>query len=376
MNFNLKKTPLAAFAASLALSISLNAQSTPAPTDSFRIEEPIRVTNQDRQARLLVGMQGTSVIFQFAGMDDAEASIPIDPDSKLKFTYPYPDNFGNIQSNILNGNYRSALRALPDELNTLLRFLAIPEANCNFHLITELYYRSLAYVGKPQDALEATAAIPWQSPYLPTDFMQHAATILNRMVDEKEVEVSEKLLAIFQDNLPVEQFADLALPIADKLRQLGENEMVQSIYDALMQSSDESMRRLGTIWTAYNYANTGRIDQAKKLLAGLGELTEEDPFFGIYCLAQGRLALSEKNSVQALRFLSRAMVRTSIADSFKPEIYFLMIQSYMMDENKVPAKRLAKEMAVFYPNNMWHKSVTERFPKMDVEIEVDDELTL
>ena len=376
MSFNLRKTLFATLTLGLALVFNLDAQSNSAGANSFRIEEPIRVTNQDDQTLLLVGIQGTSVVFQFAGMAGAEASVPIDPDSRLQLTYPYPDNFGDIQYRVLGGNYRSALRLLPDSVKNLLHFLTIPEANCNFHLITELYYRSLAYAGKPQDVLEATAAVPWQSPYLPAVFMQHAGTILNRMVDEKEVEVSEKILAIFQKNLPARQFADLALPVADKLRLLGENKIVESIYSSLMKSSDEDIRKLGTMWSAYSYANTGRIDEAKELLKELGEIDETDSLFGIYCLAQGRLALTEKNSIQALRFLSRAMVRSSVADSFKPEIYFLMIQSYMMDQNTVPAKRLAKEMAVFYPNNMWHESVTERFPEIDTQVQVDGALTL
>ena len=59
------------------------------------------------------------------------------------------------------------------------------------------------------------------------------------------------------------------------------------------------------------------------------------------------------------------MVRTTIADSYKPEIYFLMIQSYMKVDNTVPASRLAKEMAVFYPQNMWRKSIAERYPEIE-----------
>jgi hypothetical protein len=42
-----------------------------------------------------------------------------------------------------------------------------------------------------------------------------------------------------------------------------------------------------------------------------------------------------------------------------------MIQSYMMVEDKVPASRLAKEMAVFYPNNMWRESITNRYPNLE-----------
>lgn len=363
MRFNLKTTPLVALAASLALACHLNSQSQPV---NFRIDDPVPVTNQDGQKILLVGMQGNSVEFQFTGTDGG-ASIPVDPDSRVRLSYDYPNNFSEIQSDVLNGRYDRALRSIRNPPLNLLRFLAVPESNCNFHLYSELYYRALVYAGGPQVAVEATAAIPWKSPYLPPVFGDHAGTLLNRMVDEQEIEATETLLATLEDGLSVTQFSNLALPVADKLRLLGKNKIVESIYSALSQSSDDEMRKLGLMWTAYNLANTGQSEEAKRLLDEIGEVTEESPLFAVYCLAQGRLALSQENSTQALRFLSRAMVRTTIADSYKPEIYFLMIQSYMMDENKVPADRLANEMAVFYPNNMWLESITERYPEIEKE---------
>lgn len=364
MRFNIHSIRTVALAASLLLVGKLVAQSE---VYSFHIETPIPVTNQDGQKVMLVGMQGNSVTFQLGAV--GEASIPIDEESKIKFIYPYPANFSDIQFNILNGNYAHALAQMPEPPIDLLRFLAVPEPNCNFHLYCELYYRALSFAGRPEESVKATAAIPWQSTNVPPAFFQHASTLLNRMVGEQEIEASRQLLATLQERLTIDQFAKLSLPIADKLRLINENELVESIYDALSQSSDPEIRGLGRMWTAYNYANTGRLDEAKKLLQEIGEIGEESPLFPVYCLANGRLALSEQNSVPALRYLSRAMVRTSIADSYKPEIYFLMIQSYMLVENKVPARRLAKEMAVFYPTNMWRQSIVERYPKLEEEIE-------
>jgi hypothetical protein len=364
MRFNLKRTPVAALAVGLALVCNLNAQNQ---TVNFRIDEPIPVTNQDGQKILLDGMQGNSVSFRFANMPDAGASIPVDADSRIRLSYDYPDNFSEIQLNVLNGNYDRALRSIRKAPIDLLRFLAVPEPNCNFHLLSEIYYRALVHAGAPQVAVEATESIPWKSSNLPSIFIDHANTLLNRMVNEQRIEQTEQLLATLRDGLSVAQFSQIALPVADKLRLLGENEIVESIYSALSGSSDDQMRKLGLMWTAYNLANTGNTSEAKRILDEIGEITQESPLFAVYCLAQGRLALSEENSVQALRFLSRAMVRTTIADSYKPEIYFLMIQSYMMDENKVPATRLAKEMAVFYPNNMWRKSIINRYPEIKQE---------
>lgn len=342
-----------------SLAGSLYGQSDPI---NFRLDKPIPATNQDGQQLLLVGMQGNSVSFQFANMPGAEASIPVDQDSKIKLSFPYPDNFGDIQFHVLNGNYDRALRMIRQSPVDLLRFLSIPEQNCNFHLFSELYYRALAYAGQPDDAVAATAALPWRSPNLPGVFIQHASTLLNRMVEEREIDSVKALLSSLQTGLSLNQFSSIALPVADKLRLFGENVIVESIYNALSQSSDENTRKLGQLWIAYNLANTNRSDEAKQLLDRIGEISQESTLFPVYCLAHGRLALSENNSTQALRFLARAMVRTTIADSYKPEIYFLMIQSYMLDQNEVPASRLAKEMAVFYPTNMWRESITERYP--------------
>jgi len=331
---------------------------------NFRLDEPIPVKNQNGQDLLLVGMQGNLVSFSFASMPDAEASIPVEEDPQLRFIFEYPDNFADIQSNVLNGNYERALLQIRNPPIELLRFLVVPEEKCNFHLYTEIYYRSLVHAGTPEVALQATRAIPWKSKNVPPSFVDHANTLLNRMVASGEVSTTSELLDILQTNLPIKQFSSIALPIADQLRLIGKNEIAENIYTALSQSSDPEVRKLGQMWTAYNLANTGRVDEAKKLFEQIGEVTQESPLFAVFCLAQGRLALSEENTTQALRFLARAMVRTTIADSYKPEIYFLMIKSYMIDGNIVPATRLAKEMAVFYPTNMWRESVIESYPEI------------
>lgn len=354
--------PLLACVACLALATKVHSQSE---DNSFRIDEPISVTNQDGQRVLLVGMKGSSIIFRFANMPEAEASIPIEKDSRIKLTFPSPQNFSDIQMSVLDENYDRALRLIRNPPLDLLRFLAVPEPNCNFHLYGELYYRALAYAGATDIAVKASAGIPFGNPNLPPIFKQHATTLLNRIVNAQEVPAAEKLLTILREKLPVTEFSDIALPVADKLRLLGENEIVDSIYNALSDSDNQETRKLGLLWIAYNMANTGQTEEAKKLLEQIGEVTEESSLFAIYCLAHGRLALEKENTIQALRYLSRAMVRTTIADSYKPEIYFLMIQSYIMEQKMVPARRLAREMAVFYPNNMWLETITTRFPELE-----------
>lgn len=369
MRFNSTHKLLAVVAIFLAIASASGLHSQNEAID-FHIDSPLTVTNQDGQKVLLVGMKGNSVIFRFENMP-GEASIPIDEDSQIKFTYPYPKRFGDIQYNVLNGNFRQALRQIRNPPTDLLRFLAVPEPNCNFHLYSEIYYRALAYAGDPDIATEATSLIPWKSPNLPPVFIQHASVLLNRMVSDKKIGPTKELLNTMKEGLSIEQFTSVALPVADQLRLLQEYEIVDSIYNVLSQSSDEDIRKLGQLWTAYNMANTGRIDQANNLLKKIGEVDQESPLFAIYCLANGRLALTEEKSVEALRFLSRAMVRTTIADSYKPEIYFLMIQSYILEENMTPASRLAKEMAVFYPNNMWRQNILETFPDIE-EIKIEE----
>lgn len=362
MRSNRNILPLLACVACLALATNAHSQSE---DNNFRIDEPISVTNQDGQDILLVGMKGSSVIFRFGNMRDAEATVPVERDSRIKFTFPYPQNFSDIQMNVLNENYDRALRLIRKPPIDLLRFLSIPEPNCNFHLYGELYYRALAQAGESELAVKASAGIPFGNPNLPPIFNQHAATLLNRIVNDQQVPAAENLLTILREKLPVTEFSNIALPVADKLRLLGENEIVDSIYKALSESENEETRQLGLLWIAYNLSNTGQTEGAEKLLGEIPEVTEESSLFAIYCLAHGRLALEQKNTIQALRYLSRAMVRTTIADSYKPEIYFLMIQAYILEQNMVPARRLTREMAVFYPNNIWLESITTRFPELE-----------
>lgn len=131
MRYNLNKSPLVALTACLALVAHVSAQSA---SNDFQLDQPMPVTNQDGQKVLLVGMQGSSVIFEFPNMRDARASIPVEAGSRIRFSYPYPQNFSDIQLNILNGNYDRALRLIRTPPVDLLHFLSVPEPNCNFHL--------------------------------------------------------------------------------------------------------------------------------------------------------------------------------------------------------------------------------------------------
>jgi len=101
MRFNLHTASAVAAIASLALAGSLHSQSK---GDSFCLKQPMTVTNQDGQKVNIVGVQGQAVTFQLAG-GAGEASIPITDDSQIKFAYPYPRNFSDIQFDVLNGNY-------------------------------------------------------------------------------------------------------------------------------------------------------------------------------------------------------------------------------------------------------------------------------
>jgi hypothetical protein len=339
------------------------AKTEPAP-DHFRLEKPIEVKNQSGQAMLLVGMEGASAVFQFAGQAGAEATIPITDDETTVLTFPFPKNYGKIQLDALNGDFDRVVRSLRASVTPLLNFVHLPGNASNFNQISEVYYRSIASAAAPKLATRATAAIRWQSPNIPPVFKQHVAVLVTRLLEEGEIQAVGEIINLLHASLPFDEFSTIALPVADRLRTVGEIELMERIYGSLCRSKDSDVARLGQLWAAYSLSSSGRPAESQRLLDRVGDITEGSELFPIFCLAQGQLGLAEENYIKALRFISRAMVQTTLEDSFKPEMYYLMIKTYMEVDETAPAGLLSREMAVFYPNSPWRKAVVENFPNL------------
>ncbi len=339
-------------------------EETEPAADNFRLEKPIKVKNQSGQEMLLVGMEGTSAVFQFAGQAGAEATIPITDDATTVLTFPFPENYGKIQLDAINGDFDDVVRALRRPVTPLMNFAHLPENASNFNPITEVYYRAVASAAEPKLATRATEAIRWESPNIPAIFKQHVAVLVTRLLEEGEIKAVGEIINLLHASLPLDEFSTIALPVADRLRTVGEIDLMERIYGSLCRSTDPEVARLGQLWAAYSLASAGRPEESQRLLDRVGDITEESELFPIFCLAQGQLGIAEENYAKALRFLSRAMVQTTLEDSFKPEMYYLMIKTYMEVDEAAPAGVLSREMAIFYPSSPWHQAVVDNFPNL------------
>jgi len=341
-----------------ALPASLAAQDIELPTlpevesfeDTFTLPEPITVLDANGNPQAIMGMEDGRLVIEFPNMPGAQALIPVD-DKGIYFAAQLPANYNDLVVASNEGRFESFLREMKSLARPLSRFLMIPPRKTNFHGLVERYYEGLASVGDLDEAVEFTLDMPWSA--LSEDFYPLAERLAYRLIENDRPDLTESLLARLFIAIPEQDFAEMAFRIADALRTQGQHELSTRIYGSLSRSSDEVLRQRSLLWAGYSSAVAGDADRSRRILNSIQELERGDENFLTYCLARGRLGYADKDVREGLRYLSRAMVLTSIEATFKPELYYLLILGYRESGEEEAADRLAREFEIFYPENRW-----------------------
>lgn len=331
------------------------------PGKDFQLEKPLRVRNERGQLVQVAGMVGDSLNILLPGNTGAEVGIDLNAEN-LRILIEYPKRFSQIQDAFNRGEFNTPATELREQCTPLFKFLRIPPESTNIHPLVLVYYKSLAAVGDVNLAVRATAEIPMYSDAVPDAFREAADMLLERCVQDGEYQAAEQVISILREQFDDQRFSVLALRTADQLRSQNQFELMERIYGTLTQSKDPAIRQQAQFWAVYSYAVGGNVVAARSLLETLPELRQADEDFNLYCLARGRLALAETNYIEALRYLTRAMVLTSIEDSYKPELYYLIVKSYIESGENLPAQMLTRELNSFYPKNPWTSAVEKEYP--------------
>jgi len=324
----------------------------PAQPDSITLEEPLSVLDINRNPQLLVGIDGQQLRLAFPNMPGAEALVPVDSQGMM-LNVELPENYNNILFDMQLGNYQSALTDLRTIAAPLSHFLMVSPAKTNFHSVFLRFYNAEVVAGEVEEAVELSLQMPWGS--LSPEYVDLGEQLLYRTIEEDQVELSQKLLSLFYSDLTEEDFAGIAFRVADALRTKGEHELAGMVYGSLARSSDPVLQQKSLLWAGYSRAVAGDAAGAREIMNQVDELERGDENFLTYCLAQGRLGYADDNTRDGLRYLARAMVLTAVDATFKPELYYLLTVGYQKSGNTEAADRLAREFAIFYPDNPWLK---------------------
>lgn len=333
------------------------------PSGDYTLPKPMRVRNERGQVVLLSGITGDTLNIELPGAAGAEIGIDINSEN-LQILVEYPERFAVIQTAYNNGDFAVPATELKALCSPLFHFLRIPQGKTNIHPLMLMYYRSLCLVGDVADAVRATALTPINSDALDPAFRESAELLLARCISEDQIQAAEQIISILNSQLPEDVFAQIALRTADQLRTKNQISVMERIYGTLTRASSPEIRQQANLWAVYSYAVSGNVLAARSLLDTLPELKQNDEHFNIYCLSRGRLAMAESNYNESLRFLTRAMVLTSIEDSYKPELYYLVVKTYTDSGEINPAIMLTRELLSFYPENPWTQAVAKDYPEI------------
>jgi hypothetical protein len=316
----------------------------------FTLDTPIALLDANNQEILLRGMNEGNVVITFPSMPDALVEMPLDAPN-MKVSLVIPDNYSKLTTMVMNGKYMPYYRQMKDSAGSLMRFLEIPKANSNFYNICLLYYEAAVKKAPLQEAVDLTLSLPLNA--LSDDFLKLTESLVYRTIEEGQFEETVRLLSQLNGTIDQAKFAEMAFDIAGTLRTEGHYVLASQIYGSLAQSDDALLQQKSLLWACYSSAVSGDNAMAEALLDDLDELDRGDENFLTYCLASGRVAYAEGDVRGSLRYLSRAMVLTSVEASFKPELYYLLINSYEGSGYEIAAERLFREFETFYPASPW-----------------------
>lgn len=321
------------------------------PSDTFVLDSPLQVrVHIDGQPQLLLGMDQGRLRLVFPDQPDAEVFLPLDaPGIQLSYDPPEPYNDLALEQSL--GNHRAVLDTMGSYADLLLPLLLVDAVQCNFHAIYLRYYVSVVAVEDLEFAIKITEGLPHSA--LSPVYLEQVRKLLARCIAEGNAQGAEKLLSILFAVMDEQEFASVGFSAADALRAVGEYALTARIYGTLATAENELLRERALLWAGYSSAVAGDLGAAERVLSAVPDLNRKNQNFLTLCLARGRLHLAHNEYDLALRYLSRAMVLTSVNATFKPELYYLLIQGHRASDQDAAAARLFNELMIFYPESPW-----------------------
>lgn len=321
-------------------------------TDSFTLSEPLTILDSNNIQQNLVGLESGDLRLSFPNMPGSEAIVPADAEG-VYWTFPTPKNFNRVRVQFDQRNYNFVIKQMRSYAPRLIQLLSIPSRHCNFHPFALRYYEAVVRAGTIQNAVKLTQMTPTDA--LSREHYVLMNLLLQRCLTDQDYAAAESVLSYLREAMPEWRYAEVAYSTADALRTSGEEDLTFKIYGSLVRAKDDAVRQQSLLWAGYSKAVIGDVTAAEAILKDVPELGREDENFLTYCLARGRLALEQGNNKEGLRYLSRAMVLTTVEATFKPELYYLLIRGYRDSGEDEAAKLLSNEFETFYPENPWLK---------------------
>ncbi|WP_309397758.1 tetratricopeptide repeat protein [Cerasicoccus maritimus] len=341
---------------SVACLFILGAAATQAQ-DYFRQygNETIPVINQTTDPKstevlTLVGLDRGDLILRIPGRQ-GEVGIPLQS-ANLKLQIQYPDDVALAMRNLESDEYEAAIPLMRPTVYTVFRYFEIPPESMNVHAIIDSYLKALTSApGHEQEAGELLRRIDLKK--APAAFSQHALRYVTSMVDLGQQDAALTMLNRIPMNADNVEMLDMVMDFAGELRDQGNLDEAQFLYDRLQQTEGTDHAQESILWSAYCNVALGRAQLAGIFVDKAGDLEPEDRVYSLAQLVKAKIKLDTLNYTGAMEEAAQGVVAVDVGFSWAPELIYTTGLCYENLDFPDTAREVYQEIVLFWPENKW-----------------------
>lgn len=322
------------------------------------VELPVRLHYPTKVSDVvLTGVENGEVVFRPAGRDTggrAYISIKSLLEQGVSFYFMFPAEFYDAVGQIKQGKSGAAERALSVIRPQAAPFLDVMELSVlpgNHLPVLYSYLDALRAAKQWAEAVEVATQIPLAD--APPEALQRVGTLaldLHRAGQGDRLQGLQRYIEA-PSGYSARHVAQL-MDLADQWREAGVYSNAYALYRKVQQHAGPLQTR-AQLWVGYCSFYLGEELVPATFLSELPEMDVTTPGYSLRELIKARLRLREKEYDAAMRSAAEGKTYASPADSWYPELLFVLANLYDDFEMEGASEAAHRELSILFPSSPW-----------------------
>ena len=317
-----------------------------------RLHYPTKVSDV-----VLTGVENGEVLFRPAGRDTGgRAYITIESLLELgvTFYFMFPAEFYEAVGQIKQGKPGLAERALPVIRQKAAPFLDVMELSVlpgNHLPAVYSYLDALRAAQQWAEAVEVATQIPLTA--APPEALQRIGTLALDLHRAGQGDQLQRLHRYIEapSGYSARHVAQL-MDLADQWREAGVYVTAHELYRKVRRYAGPLQTR-AQLWVGYCSFYLGEEIVPATFLGDLPEMDVTTPGYSLRELIKARLRLREEEYDAAMRSAAEGKTYASPADSWYPELLFVLANLYDEFEMEGASEAARRELSILFPSSPW-----------------------
>jgi hypothetical protein len=324
------------------------------------VELPVRLHYPTKVSDVvLTGVENKEVIFRPAGRDTGgRAYILIESllDQGTTFYFMFPAEFYDAVGEIKQDKQGAAERALPIIRREAAPFLDVMELSVlpgNHLPAIYSYLDALRAVKQWAEAVEVATKIPLAE--APPEALQRIGDLALDLHEAGEADLLQRLHAhVEAPSAYSSRHVAQLMHLADQWREAGVYSNAYELYRKV-QRREGPLQTRAQLWVGYCSFYLGQELVPETFLSELPEMEVTTPGYSLRELIKARLRLRDKEYDAAMRSAAEGKTYSSPADSWYPELLFVLANLYAEFEMEDASEAAHRELSILFPSSPWAK---------------------